>query len=342
MKIQGSYLPAEWADQSGVLLTWPDAETDWVDTLDEVTPVYEQMAKAILKYEKLLVVCRKKSLLPEFLQVDNERLLLFEMPINDTWARDHAALTIIEKGEPVLLNFQFNGWGMKFAAGKDNQITPTLYQQGAFRTGIPIVDHSYFILEGGAIESNNSGCILTTSECLLSKNRNEHLSKAEIEFFLKGNLKAEKILWLDHGFLEGDDTDSHIDTLARFCGEDTIAYVKCEDESDLHFESLRKMEEQLTQLTNLNGEPFKLVPLPFPDAVFANDGHRLPATYANFLIINGAVLFPIYGVRQDAAAIQVIKNLFPDREIIVINSVPLINQHGSIHCISMQFPEGVL
>jgi len=342
MKTEGNFLPAEWAEQSGVQLTWPDAETDWVDLLDEVVPVYEQMARAILEREKLLIVCRDKSVLPEFLQTENEQLLIHEMPVNDTWARDHAALTIMDQGKPVLLNFRFNGWGMKFAACNDNQITPTLYQQGAFQPGIPLADYSYFTFEGGAIESNNAGCILTTSECLLSKNRNEHLSKSEIEGFLKNSLKAEKILWLDHGFLEGDDTDSHIDTLARFCDEDTIAYVKCDDETDMHYEALKKMEEQLKTLTDLDNKPFKLVPLPFADAVFAEDGHRIPATYANFLIINGAVLFPIYGVKQDKEAIRVMQSLFPDREIIPINSVPLIKQHGSIHCISMQFPLGVL
>ena len=342
VKKEGNYLPAEWVPQSGVQLTWPDNETDWHSMLDEVIPVYEQMARTILKHEKLLIVCRHKSLLPEFLQQENENLLIHEMPLNDTWARDHAALTIIDKGQFVLLNFRFNGWGMKFAACHDNQITPVLYQQGAFREGIQLDDYSWFTFEGGAVESNNNGCLLTTSECLLSKNRNEHMSKPEIEFFLKSRLKAEKILWIDHGFLEGDDTDSHIDTLARFCSENTITYVKCNDETDRHYDALKKMERQLNELTDPDGNPFNLVPLPFADAVYDDDGQRLPATYANFLIINGAILFPVYGVKQDQEAVRIIQGLFPDREIVTINSVPLIKQHGSIHCISMQFPEGVL
>jgi len=184
--------------------------------------------------------------------------------------------------------------------------------------------------------------LLTTSECLLSKNRNEHLSRNEVEFFLKSCFHAEKVLWLDDGFLEGDDTDSHIDTLARFCADDTIAYVKCNDPQDIHFDALRKMEEQLQQLTDLEGRPFRLVALPFPDPVIDEEGQRLPATYANFLIINKAVLFPVYGVKQDAEALRIIASLFPDREIVPVNSVPLIKQHGSVHCISMQFPKGVL
>lgn len=337
-----SYFPAEWVKQSGVQLTWPDAETDWEPILDEVLPVYEQMAREILMREKLLIVCRDRKQLPDFLQNVSENLIVCEMPINDTWARDHAAITVFEIDKPVLLNFRFNGWAMKFAACHDNQITPNLYTQNAFSEGIELRDYSYFTFEGGAVESNNAGCILTTSECLLSKNRNEHLGKSEIELIVKNTLHAEKILWLDNGFLEGDDTDSHIDTLARFCAEDTIAYVKCDDATDIHFEALQKMEAELRTLTDINSQPFKLVSLPFPDAIFEEDGHRLPATYANFLIINGAVLFPVYGVKQDAKAIEIITGLFPDREIIPINSVPLIKQHGSVHCISMQFPEGVI
>lgn len=337
-----NFFPAEWVPQSGVQLTWPDAETDWQAILPEVLPVYEEVARAILKHEKLLIVCRNKSILPDFLQQESERLLIREMPINDTWARDHGAITVVEDGEANLLNFRFNGWGMKFAACFDNQINPNLFDSGAFNPELAMTDYSYLTLEGGAIESNNAGCLLTTSECLLSKNRNEHLSKPEIEKLLENLFFTQKVLWLDHGFLAGDDTDSHIDTLARFCNENTIAYVKCEDTNDMHYDALKRMEAQLKELTDLDGNPFNLVALPFPDAVFDENGDRLPATYANFLIINNAVVFPVYGVEQDEAAVEIIQSLFPGREIIPVNSVPLIKQHGSIHCISMQFPEGVL
>lgn len=342
MTNSNSYFPGEWVKQSGVQLTWPDAQTDWEPILDEVLPVYEQIAREILSREKLLIVCRDKKLLPSFLLKKNDKLRIHEMPLNDTWARDHGAITIYENEKPVILNFRFNGWGLKFAACHDNQITPTLFNQKAFLEGVEMRDYSYFTFEGGSIESNNNGCLLTTSECLLSKNRNEHLSKSEVELILKNALHAEKILWLDNGYLEGDDTDSHIDTLARFCSEDTIAYMKCDDPNDIHYEALQKMEAELQLLTDQDGKLFKLVPFPFPDAIFENDGHRLPATYANFLIINEAVLFPVFGVKQDTIALKIIEELFPDREIIAINSVPLIKQHGSIHCISMQFPNGVI
>ena len=275
MTNQLSYLPAEWMEQSGVQLTWPDEQTDWVSNLEDVIPVYEKIAKEVLDREKLLLVCRDKHKLPSFLKVNNENLIVREMPLNDTWARDHGAISTVVEGKPVLLNFRFNGWGMKFAASNDNQITPTLQRTNAFLKDVAYFDYSYFTLEGGAIESNNNGCVLTTSECLLSKNRNEHLSKNEIEFFLKKCFYAEKILWLDHGFLEGDDTDSHIDTLARFCSEDTIAYVKCDNPKDVHFDALQKMEAQLKQMTDLDGQPFKLIALPFPDPIFGEDGQRL-------------------------------------------------------------------
>lgn len=337
-----TYFPAEWEKQSGVQLTWPDCQTDWVTVLDEVLAVYEQIAKEILTREKLLIVCRSRNELPVFLREEKPNLIIREMTINDTWARDHAAITVIEDGKPVLLDFCFNGWGMKFAACHDNQITRNLYRSGAFQRETELRDYSWFIFEGGAIESNQEGCLLTTSTCLLSKNRNEHFKQEEISLFLKKALHAEKLIWLEHGFLEGDDTDSHIDTVARFCSPDTIVYVKCNKPDDIHFEELKKMEEELRGATNQRGEPFKLVALPFPDPVYATDGHRLPATYANFLILNNAVLVPVYGVKQDAEAWSVMKTVFPDREIVTVNSVPLIKQHGSIHCISMQFPEGVL
>lgn len=334
--------PAEWEKQSGVQLTWPDDRTDWAPVLEEVSMVYEQIAAEILSREKLLVVCRSKELLPGFLQKERPDLVVREMPVNDTWARDHGPVTVMENGRPVLLNFRFNGWGMKFAACHDNQITPTLYRSGAFQKPAGFRDHSWFTFEGGAIESNGNGCLLTTSTCLLSPNRNEHLSRAEIEGLVRKFFHAEKVIWLDHGYLEGDDTDSHIDTLARFCSPDTIAYVRCDNSSDIHFGELKKMEEELRTATNQHGEPFKLVALPFPDPVFEEEDYRLPATYANFLILNKAVLLPVYGVKQDAEARRVLASLFPGREIVGINSVPLIRQHGSVHCISMQFPEGVL
>ncbi|HPG34591.1 MAG TPA: agmatine deiminase family protein, partial [Lentimicrobium sp.] len=166
--------------------------------------------------------------------------------------------------------------------------------------------------------------------------------KEDIEHYLRYSLGAERILWLDHGYLKGDDTNSHIDTLARFCSTDTIAYVKCTDENDEHFEALSQMETQLKTFVQANGNPYNLVALPMAQPVFdKDDGHRLPATYANFLIINDAVMMPVYNLSTDEEALKAIKTAFPNHEIIPVDCSPLIRQHGSLHCITMQYPAEV-
>jgi agmatine deiminase len=334
------HLPSEWAPQSAVQLTFPHAGTDWADMLDEVLPCFVEIAAAVSRFEKVLIICRDAEETKKLLHgIPGDRLVLVECDSNDTWARDHGGITVFENGKPVILDFVFNGWGLKFPADKDNLLTALLHNSGVLNGKLR---PGGLVLEGGGIESNGAGILMTTSECLLSPNRNPHLSKRQIENRLKHLFGMEQVLWLDHGYLAGDDTDSHIDTLARFCGENCIAYVQCPDRSDEHFEALNLMEAQLKAFRNLKGKPFELVPLPWPDACFAADGHRLPATYANFLIINGAVLLPTYGVKQDKAALATIQSIFPDREIICINCRTLIEQHGSLHCVTMQYPSGVL
>jgi agmatine deiminase len=328
-------LPAEWEPQSAVQFTFPHADSDWAESLEEVIPCFVECITQVSRFEKVVVVCADVEQVRALLSDANaSNLRLVALSSNDTWARDHGAITIEEDGKPVLLDFMFNGWGLKFAADKDNLITAGLWQKGIFGDTPRRV--AGLVFESGGIENDGQGTLLTTAECLLSPNRNPHLSQKEIEAQLADLLGAERVMWLHHGYLAGDDTDSHIDTLARFCSADTIAYVKCTDASDEHYEELAKMEMELQQM------PYKLVPLPWPDACFADDGHRLPATYANFLIINGAVLVPTYGVAQDGEALRVLQGCFPDREVIGINCRALIEQHGSLHCISMQFPEGVV
>ncbi|MEZ5300098.1 MAG: agmatine deiminase family protein [Verrucomicrobiales bacterium] len=266
--------------------------------------------------------------------------MLAECPTNDTWSRDFGPITVFEGGKPALLDFMFTGWGLKFPAFLDNLVSRRLHEQGVF--GAVPMRRPGLVLEGGGIESDGSGTLLTTAECLLSPNRNPHLSQAEIEAVLAAWFGVDHFLWLRHGYLAGDDTDSHIDTLARLCPGDTIAYVRCDDPADEHFPALQAMAQELEAFRTRSGAPFRLVPLPWPDACFAEDGHRLPATYANFLILNRAVLVPTYGVPQDGAALEAVAACFPDREIIGIDCRALIEQHGSLHCISMQYPEGVL
>jgi agmatine deiminase len=331
------HLPAEWAPQSAVQLTFPHEETDWVDILDEVLPCFIEIAHTISAYQKVLVVCKNVAHTRQLLAKTKhpDAFVFAECNSNDTWARDHGAITVLDGDNPMLLDFVFNGWGLKFPADKDNLISGQLQKAGIL--GAPI-RHGGLVLEGGGIESNGAGTLLTTAECLLSPNRNPHLTKDEIEQQLKQLFGMDQVIWLHHGYLAGDDTDSHIDTLARFCSEDTIAYIVCDDPTDEHFAALKEMEAELKAARLPDGRPFKLVPLPWPEACFDTNGHRLPATYANFLIINGAVLVPTYGVPQDQEALEIIQGLFPDRKTIGINCRALIEQHGSLHCVTMQYP----
>lgn len=336
-------LPAEWAPQSTVQLTWPHQNTDWKDMLNEVIPCFAAIAKEIAQREKLLIVCNDKQTVRKQLPatINFENLQFVELPSNDTWARDHGAISVFVNGEPCIYDFCFNGWGMKFPANYDNQLTKALYQRGLFHPDTAYQNMLHCVLEGGSIESDGKGTILTTSECLLSENRNDHLEQEEIEDYLKLIFGAQRILWLNNGYLEGDDTDSHIDTLARFCSEDTIAYVQCTDKNDVHYEELKLMEEELQAFRTTDGKPYHLIPLPMADAIFEEEV-RLPATYANFLVINEAVLVPFYNSPKDEIAKQTLKKAFPTRDIIGIDCTPLIKQHGSLHCVTMQFPKGIM
>ena len=335
-------LPAEWFPQSAVQLTWPHRETDWVSTFEEVVQCFVEIAKEIIKRETLLIVCQdEEDVRRQLGNVDDSRIIFREMPVNDTWARDHGGITVFEDGKPKVYDFVFNGWGMKFAANHDNLITRRLFQTGTFAKEVEVINMQPFVLEGGSIESDGQGTILTTVECLHSVNRNEYLNIEQLEYHLKDMLGAERILWLENGYLAGDDTDSHIDTLARFCDENTIAYVQCEDTQDEHFEELKAMEEELKAFRTVTGHPYRLIPLPMADKIVWN-GERLPATYANFLIINGVVLVPFYQSDKDATVQEILQKIFPDREVIGINCLPLVKQHGSLHCVTMQYPEGVI
>ncbi|MEG1749671.1 MAG: agmatine deiminase family protein [Tannerellaceae bacterium] len=335
-------LPAEWYPQSAIQLTWPHAGTDWAPMLDEVIPCFVSIAKEVIKHEGLLIVCPdQEDVRAQLGEVDYTRIRFCEMETNDTWARDHAGITVFEEGVPTVYDFVFNGWGMKFAANLDNLITRKLFRSGLFADPVLPMNMQPLVLEGGSIESDGKGTLLTTVECLSSVNRNEYLGQEQLEYHLKEIFGLERILWLESGYLAGDDTDSHVDTLARFCKEDTIAYVQCTDEADEHFDELQAMEEELQAFTQTNGEPYHLIPLPMADPV-EWDGVRLPATYANFLILNGAVLLPFYNSPKDEVARAALQAVFTNREVVGIDCLPLIKQHGSLHCVTMQYPAGVV
>lgn len=330
------HLPPEWAPQTFVQLTWPHEETDWADNLAEVNACFVEIAHAITSFQNLLIVCKDAQQVRDLLgEYDTNKISFVVLPSNDTWARDHGGITIFEGCKTTICDFAFNGWGKKFPAVLDNQITAKLFEKGIFGKDVAYRNQLDFVLEGGSIESDGQGTLLTTSTCLLSANRND-LSQPEIEEKLMNFFGLERVLWLYHGYLQGDDTDSHIDTLARFCDEKTIAYVQCTDVEDVHYIALQKMEKELQSFRTLSGHPYQLVALPMADAVY-HEGERLPATYANFLIINGAVLVPTYNSAKDKIAMDILQKVFKDRKIIGIDCLPLIKQHGSLHCVTMQY-----
>lgn len=341
------FLAPEWFPQSGVQLIWPTDDTDWNYMLSEITDCYIRMVYEIAVRERLLIVTSQKERVEKILSEKLpskliENICVYECPINDTWARDSGVITMITPNGPEIMDFGFNGWGGKFKADNDNAINRKLKDNNIL--GGYYRECKDFILEGGSIETDGKGALLTTESCLLSPARNAKLNKADIELALKRIFNVQEVLWLKHGKLEGDDTDGHIDTLARMCPNNTIAYVKCTDVHDSHYEELKYMEAELKSFVMANGGPFNLVPLPLPDAIYdADNGERLPATYANYLVLNEAVLVPSYNQPvKDNSAAQAIGNIYNDREIVCVPATALIRQHGSIHCSAMQFPAGVL
>jgi agmatine/peptidylarginine deiminase len=343
--IPSTYLIPEWAEQSAVLLAWPYAEGDFSPWLADVEETYAAIAAAIAQRQILIVACRNEAHRDAIAarlaacSVDSGRVRYAAIPYNDVWVRDTAPLTVVTPEGVRLLDFRFNGWGGKYEHGADARLAENLHALGLFgNTPLSQVD---FVLEGGSIESDGLGTVLTTTRCLLNPNRNPELSRERIAETLRVQLGAEKLLWLEHGHAEGDDTDAHIDTLARFCSPDTIAYTACDRPDDSLYGEFQAMAEQLRTFTSISGQSYRLVPLPIPAPIYSEDGDRLPATYANFLIVNEAVLVPIYGDPADTIALERLADCFPGRDIVGIDCVPLIRQYGSLHCMTMQFPKPV-
>lgn len=330
------YFPAEFEPQSFVQLIFPHPQSDWAHYLEEARHCFVNIANGVARHQPCLIICDDIEVVKSYFS-SYDNLIFVAYQSDDTWARDCSPLSIIdeEEDEALLLDFTFTGWGGKFDASRDNAMSGKI----AHLYGAPMQKID-LILEGGGVESNGIGTLLTTAECLLNPNRNPHLTKEQTETILKKDFGVEQVLWLNHGYLAGDDTDSHIDTLARFIDTNTILYVKCDDVSDEHYGELKKMEEELQHFRNLDDEPFNLISLPMTQPHFYDD-ERLPATYANFLIINDAVLLPIYNDPHDAEAIKICERAFRGRDIIPIDCSVLIRQHGSLHCVTMQFPEEV-
>lgn len=340
----GRFFPAEWHEQQCIQLTWPHAGTDWNYCLEEITETFLQLAEVITHYERLIVVAPdvelpRKQLRQRLNDKAFSQIIFCECPTDDTWARDHGALTLLGRsGNPadtLLMDFNFNGWGEKFPAAHDNAINRHLSEAGILTA--TMADNNDFVLEGGSVESDGEGTVFTTSTCLLAPHRNQPLDKDDIEAQLKTRLCAKRVVWLDHGQLKGDDTDGHIDTIVRCAPRNTLIYVSCDDANDEQYADFEALKHQLQELLNNEGQPYRLIAVPMPDAVF-EDGYRLPATYANFVILNGAVIVPSYGQpEKDAQALEAIRKAFPERESISIDARTVIRQHGSLHCLTMQY-----
>ena len=317
-------LPCETQKQEAIMITFPHPESDWICCLEEIEKTYILMIKTISNYQKCIVLCddikRVKDILKD---TNNKNIIYIKVPTNDTWIRDYGAIDIFDKNEIISYDFIFNGWGEKFDASLDDKVNQNIYDQGLFTNELKKMD---FVLEGGSIDSNGKGVMLTTKKCLLQKHRNPSLNQKEIDSFLKKIFGLKKIIWLENGSLQGDDTDSHIDTLVRFLDGRSIAYVKCEDKEDEHFYELKEMEKELLK------SGFDLYPLPLPSPVY-HDNERLPATYANFLLINNALLMPTYkDNKNDEKVFTFFKSFYKNRDIIPIDATTLIKEHGSIHC----------
>ena len=326
-------LPAEWHKQRAVLMAFPHKNTDWNSDLKSALVPFIRIAQAIAYKTPVYIICDNREDISS-LFCSTRNMSFIEIPTNDTWIRDYGYISVIENEEVKLLNFTFDGWGGKFEASLDNEVNRVLHKKGYM--GITPLESIDFFLEGGSIESDGLGTILTTSKCLCNPNRNGGLSKDEIENRLVEYLGAKRVLWLDYGYLDGDDTDSHIDTLARFVDKDTIMYVQCLDRDDEHFEELKKMEEQLLSFKTIDGESYRVIALPMPSAKFDKEGNRLPATYANFLITNGALVYPTYSVDEDKIVHEIFKDFFVNKEIIPVECSRLIEEGGSLHCSTMQ------
>ncbi len=340
---ESSRFPAEWEPQSAILLAWPHAGTDWADRLGDVEDTYIALVQAITRFQPALV-CVADDDVETYAdirlrsnRVNMARVRFVTVAYDDTWLRDSGPITLRAGNGFNLLDFRFTAWGGKFEAGLDDLLVETLAAQGVF--GDAARQRIDFALEGGGIETDGHGTLLTTWRCL--HERHPDASREELTAKLSAWLHQDRVLWLDHGALEGDDTDAHIDTLARFAPDDAIVFQACDDEADSHYADLKAMAEEIAALRTRDGNPYRLFPLPWARPVL-DEGRRLAASYANFLIVNGAVLMPAYGDPADDAAAAVLAQAFPGREIVQVPCRPLIWQNGSLHCITMQLPEGLV
>jgi agmatine/peptidylarginine deiminase len=326
------HLLPEWQKQDAIVITWPHQYSGWKHILADAEDCFFHMAAAITQHQRLLIICYNQAhqdkIKKRLTHLSQQNLSFINIQTNDTWIRDYGPLTVKKNNNLLWLDFTFNAWGNKFGSHLDNIVNQALIQHDWFRDYYKIHTVPY-TLEGGAVEVNGAGYFFSTTSVIDNPNRH---NTAHINSIAKNYFDCSEVNILQNGHLAGDDTDGHIDTLVRFFNENSVIYCECRDKNDEHFEPLSNMHEELKKT------PFNLVALPIPEARYDAYGERLPGTYANFLIGNGAVYVPIYKCVQDAEALDILKQCFKGYEVIGIDCNVLIIQRGSLHCSTMQIP----
>jgi agmatine deiminase len=337
----GYRFPAEWEPQTATWLSWAHKLESWPEKFAPVPHIYTNIVKTIARFQHVNINVKDDEMFDDVTSrltragVPKERFTLYRIPTNDAWCRDHGPAFVVNpnaKDKLAIVDWGYNAWGGKYPPFDLDDVVPTKiaehYKIPVFQPGI--------VMEGGSIEVNGKGCLLTTKACLLNKNRNPDLNQEQIETYLKEYYGQEKILWLNDGIV-GDDTDGHIDDLSRFVNPTTIVTCVEEDPNDDNFEILQENLKMIRTLTDQNNKTFTIVELPMPGVV-EFDGQRLPASYANFLIGNGFVIVPVFNHPNDLNALNIIQSQFPDRTVIGIDCVDLVWGLGTLHCISQQEP----
>jgi agmatine deiminase len=338
---QGFSFPAEWAKHTATWLSWPHKEASWPGKIDTIYAPYIEFIKVVTEGELVRINVVNEDMKASVIfqlqnaGVDLNKIELFEFPTNDAWCRDHGPAFLINPttGQKAIVDWGYNAWGGKYPPFDLDDVIPTKIGN---HFGLPVFNPG-IVMEGGSVDFNGKGTILTTTACLLNKNRNPQLNQQQIESYLQNYYGAEQILWLGDGIV-GDDTDGHIDDITRFVNEDTVVTVVEEDKNDENYHILQENLETLKTMRLLNGKQLNIVELPMPDAIIYEDT-RLPASYANFYIANSAVIVPTYRSKNDDKALDILTQCFPDRKVVGIDSTDIIWGLGSFHCLSQQEPE---
>ncbi len=342
-------LAPEWARQDAVILVWPHIYSDWGtanngNLLQKIELTYLELSRYICGQQKLILIAYdqehishiQRCLLSKGIREDN--IIYIEINTNDTWVRDYGPVCVQSESNNVLLNFKFDAWGDKYLYDHDNAFNYVLSEKLNFNSELVDID---FVLEAGNIETNNKRCLLSSIDCFKRDISKNNLSLSAIESNFRKWFACENIFWIDKVRLIGDDTDGHIDNLARFCTDDIIVYSSSTSSTDANTDALNSLQQQLQSVKQQQANNLELIPLPIPSAI-VHDNTRLPASYVNFLITNQHVFVPVFNDKHDNNALKLIDDCFPSREIIDIESTTLIRQFGGIHCTSMQIPQGFL